>query len=318
MGPIRRGSALIIANAIIFVVAAIAMFVLEKILPVAEGTRGVENSNMAYYRAQEGAEAALMQLSRNDAFVVPTASGGTRAVGYSAVTHALTPVIPSPGEGNSDYDQDWNKIGANDPVQLVLAPNVDWSNVRVFVRVPNLDGDASTDETLSGAYYATSSGVIAWALTSGNGNFLNPMDESNTLRYVAPGTSGDVFSSTSSGSVTLHLRQGRNQDAVTGVQFSAFYAGTTAAGAGSCASVSCTLRLSTLRPLLTASGQVIPYLEYKLDFSNAQNPGPGPVDMPDRYVRIASQGDVYGFRRDVEKKVPQTTAVQGLDVTVFN
>ena len=311
----RRASGLIIANALIFIVATTAFFVLERILPVAAGTRGIENSNLAYYQAQAGVESAMMGLSRANAFLEPSATGGTSSVSYAAAARSLTPLVPIAGEGNSDYDQDWNKIGANDPVQLALPINVNWSNAKIFFRVPNLDGSGTTDETLSGAFYGTSSGIVVWSLTSDNGKFLNPVDESQTFRFTGPG--GDVLSSATTPAPAFlnNLRQGRDQNSAT-QQFATFSSQASGADCNG-ASARCTLRFSVLRPLMTASGQTIPYLEYKMDFTTA-GPSGVPVSVPDRFTLVQGRGTAFGFRRDIEKKVPQATAVQGLDVTVFN
>jgi hypothetical protein len=85
-------------------------------------------------------------------------------------------------------------------------------------------------------------------------------------------------------------------------------------GAGECSDSNgkCTLKLSVIRPIITKEGNVIPYLEYKIEMLGANRP------LLDRFIRVASRGTAAGFRRDVEMKIPQSTAIQGLDVTVFN
>lgn len=323
----RRGSSLIIACVILFVVATIATVTLERIIPISHGTRGVEGSNIAYYQAQNGVEAVLMQMNRASPFIQPTATGGAvTSKGYDAGGASFTWVIPAPGEGNSDYSSDWNKVGPNDPVQIFLTGGMDWTKVNFTFRVPQVASLGAV--TLSGGYYDLSgTGLVAWTMASSNGAFFGPLSETGafTVDDVNPSNASQVVGSFN-GRTRFDQRDGRDNDAFSETleSFAGNYSPSPTAQPN-CDNPAnlCSLRLFGIRPIVTASGQTIPYLEYQIRFREANDctsVGGNNVNhcLPDRFVKISSSGYSYGFRRDIVKKVPQATAVQGLDVTVFN
>lgn len=80
-------------------------------------------------------------------------------------------MIPPVGEGESEFDTDWNTISPANPLQLEVgnASISDWNNVEFYFRVPDLDGDGSfVDQTLSG----TTTPMINWSI-SGGGDTMN-------------------------------------------------------------------------------------------------------------------------------------------------
>ena len=67
--------------------------------------------------------------------------------------------------------------------------------------------------------------------------------------------------------------------------------------------------MSLVRELLLTNGNRIPYLEYQIDFWT--------FTVPQRYTRIQASGKAYGFKKDLEVNIPQTTLNQAFDFTVF-
>jgi hypothetical protein len=61
-----QGSALIITIFITTILMMIGLYLLEKIIPVSQSVKGIENSNIAYYQAQTAVEAALYEKNPAD------------------------------------------------------------------------------------------------------------------------------------------------------------------------------------------------------------------------------------------------------------
>jgi hypothetical protein len=72
---------------------------------------------------------------------------------------------------------------------------------------------------------------------------------------------------------------------------------------------SCILKLSIVNKLETINLTKIPYLEWRIDFWGKS--------VPLRYEVIQASGKSYGFRKDLELRIPQQTVSEAFDFTVF-
>ncbi len=301
----KRGSALVIALLLLFVTAAVSVYVLEKSVPASQGVRGIEDSNLAYYRARSGVETVLARVDPGNPFSATGATGSSGS--YFASSSAPVALIPSPGEGDSDYDQNWNKIGPANPVQIMLPMNFDIAYSEFYFRLPDVDGDGQL-ESFSGAYYATNSGVISWFVSNGSGGYLVPSDAGQIITHGSVAKGVPVTATVSP--VLINLKGATDQDSNSAPLASKF-----GAAGLDCGHKKCTLRLSVVQPIVTSSGQTLPYLEYRIRPMQTSSSG---ALTPERFLKIASQGYANGFKREIVEKIPQTTVTQGLDTTVFN
>lgn len=56
--------------------------------------------------------------------------------------HTGSSIIPSPGYGSSPWNKDYNLIGINQPVQIVLPNSISWNNVDFEFRIPQVEGSS--------------------------------------------------------------------------------------------------------------------------------------------------------------------------------
>lgn len=70
--------------------------------------------------------------------------------GISYKVTAMGTTLPQPGQGGSEYDNNWSVLAPGKPIQLVLSPGIDWTSTYFNFRVPDLDKNSATIETLSG------------------------------------------------------------------------------------------------------------------------------------------------------------------------
>jgi hypothetical protein len=122
---------------------------LEKIWRFADQTENIEQSNAAYYLATSAIEEAIYTTDKRTPWnISPIEKGTIQTVGYTGTAVKYTQIIPRPGNGNSGFDPNWNMISLGDPVQIVIPNGVDWGAVYFHFRVPDLDRDPATAETM--------------------------------------------------------------------------------------------------------------------------------------------------------------------------
>lgn len=180
--------------------------------------------------------------------------------GYIFAIRAAGDTIPQAGEGTSEYDPNWNRIGPSDSLQLVLPPGINWANVTMQFRVPDLDHGGPNIETLSGT---STTPMINWILSgSGESLIASGSQIMASAIYTSDGTAGSIVNFASKNGITS-----------TGLAttFTNFY---NSALPPYCAS-RCSLKLSILSPLdLTVLSATAPYLEYQLHMGNPNPPIP--------------------------------------------
>ncbi|MDP2103935.1 MAG: hypothetical protein Q8K26_03375 [Candidatus Gracilibacteria bacterium] len=286
----RKGSALMISMFITVIILLIAIYLLDKIIPYSRDIKGIENGNIAYYRATTAVNEALLSMSSSNPGYETGATTMTNGSGYVLNVSAKGTKLPKAGEGTSEYNRDWNKIGLGNPVQLVLPSGIDWAASTITFRVPDLNKDGNNaDQTLSG----TTTPIINWIL-SGSGEVLIASGTQITATQINGATTQIKFNAASiKGGMTL---SGTTMD------FIPFYN-------SKCTTVQCTLKLSVINPLtLQVTGETVPYLEYQANFD---------VLVPLQFATINAEGYAGGFRQNITRYVQQLTTNEAMDFTVF-
>ena len=164
-----RGSALIVTIMIMVIMTLIGVYMFEKVAPVMRNSTNIENSTVSYYQARSGVELALLTMTGSN----PSYSSSTNAInpatqkGYAVDIVGSGQTIPMPGEGTSEYDQDWDRLSVTEPVQVSIdSTSINWNNVQIHLRVPNIAQSSVT--TLTGG----SMMIVGWSL-DGSGQVIN-------------------------------------------------------------------------------------------------------------------------------------------------
>jgi hypothetical protein len=284
---------------LVVLITITAFVILSYMVPFSRWIKWIENSTNAYYLAYAWIEKALYHVKTRPFINSETWSVmPNTAIWYSYNTFSSWTQIPLPGSWNSEFDKDYNIISPAEPLQLEVwkwYQTNNWNSVSFLFRVPNLDNNSSTTETLSWGTLP----VINWLLSSQNntliasGTYLkaNDVKSSNVTSWV------NIFSSTSAFRFWSTLSW-------SSVDFQTYYS-------NNCWPSSwCTLKFSIINQLeLTTNKTKIPYLEYKITWLSN--------NFPDRYTKIKSSWKSYWFQKNLEVRVPQQTVNQALDFTVF-
>ncbi|MDD4151122.1 MAG: hypothetical protein PHR68_00745 [Candidatus Gracilibacteria bacterium] len=301
---IKKGNeafAIILAMILVSIMLLVAYNLLAMIIPFSQNTKSIENATNAYYQAYGGVEESINFIAKSPVGSETGQTMPTSSTGYSYSVSAVGTSIPNPGKGNSEFDKNWNKIAPGFPVHLYFqgGNTIDWNNTKIYFRVPNIDGDYGTPETLTGGI----SPIINWQI-SGSGFTLNSSGITNMI-----GT-GNINNSTSSGiNFTLGGQNGIDLDG-TGSNFSNFYINKL----GNCSSLQCSLNFSIVNQLISSTNEQIPYLEYKIDFKNS---GGSAINVPEQYVDIKTEGKSYGFKKYINTKYRINTTSEAFYFTVF-
>ena len=288
------GFSLIFAIALIAIVWSMSLYLLSFIVPYSRNVKWLEHSAKAYYLWNAAVEQALWDVKHNSLWYENSdAFSGAQDYAYDIVANGTR--IPELDFGNSNFDSDWNIVGFGEPIQLSVWDGLitDWSLVNFDFRVPDLNQDGNnTDQTVLGN---SSTVVLSWQLSSatntllpnGTGAFISASDINNPTTF------------------TMWSLTWRELDGTTLSLFSAFY--NTNCGSGN----NCILKISTLWNMFVndVNTTTIPYLEYYVDT--------WPFSIPTRFTNINVSGKSFGFRKDINVKVPQLTTDQAFDFTVF-
>nr|MDD3720048.1 hypothetical protein [Candidatus Gracilibacteria bacterium] len=295
----KKAFSLIVAMFLILVTSLLALYLLEYIIPFARNTEGMENGTRAYYESNKGVESTLFAMKKNDAYFETGKTMPTTSTGYSFKLISTGSLIPKIGEGNSDYNIDFNKIGPGIPVQLFLKGSINWNNVKFYFKVPDLDNNPTTNEVFSGG----TAPVINWQLSS----------EKDTLNSTGSYVIYDNIND-STGTINSINFSGKDGLILSGTTetFTYFYNDSV----NKCVASGCILKLSVVNELKTNNGKKIPYLEYKIDFTTA-GPGSNPINVANYYSKITTSGKSTGYRKDLELDIPQQTTIESFDFTVF-
>lgn len=288
------------AMGIILSVSITIIYLLEYVMPFAKDTKGIEFSSNAYYQSNSAIENALFFVANNELgdesndelnIWINSQSNQEKAV-YTDLWFDIVArgnIIPPPGEGNSEYDPDWNRLSLGKPLQLEIWWD-SWDTWNIEFRVP--------DTGIWRNIYLEPKpwGILAWQITSDDAtlNSASSYDrvENETLKT---GKISDFNINAKSGTKL----EGESSS------FQNFYE-------THCDddTEKCTLKISIINNLeLNNSNKTpLPYLEYRIS---------GMQWAPLRYTRIRATWYSHGFQKDIYIKIPQQTVNEAFDFTVF-
>lgn len=292
----KRAFSLVLAMGLVLITSLLAYTMLEYMIPFWKNVKGIENSTKAYYQANNWIEKWLYHFSTRTNLRAETWKSYISLIDYKFTTTSSWTIMPTPWFWMSDFDNNWDTMSLSNPVQLSVWGSITNINtLRLFLRVPNLDNNSLTTETLSGS---TNLPIINWQISSPSMT-LN----SNTGSILKV---NQVCSSTATCSTWIQLST-LSWDRLDGVvnTIASFYS-------SNCTWANkCILKLSVVNELKTTWNVAIPYIEWKLNSSTSTN------ILPLRYSRIRSDGKSIDFTKSLEVRVPQETVSEAFDFTIF-
>ncbi len=291
---------IVMAMWIVLLITLLAFMILEYIIPFGRNVKGIENASKAYYQAETWIEQALYSLAKNDTGYSETITN-TEVISYNYDLAWEGLVLPPIWEWNSEYASNWNIIAPGQPIQLEIGnldTPIDWNTARFHFRIP----DIWSSEDLAGGTWA----IINWQLSS----------ESDSLSASGSWISAEMISDYVDDNDAINMENFIWATLESGdISITDFYNQDVAPGITECGTDrECTLKFSIVNQLILkpvpwfTQWVPLPYLEWKFSFS---------TPVPLRYAWLTSEGTSYGFKKDLEIKVPQQTIVEAFDFTVF-
>lgn len=302
----KKWSVLLIGMILSVFVAVLILWLAERIQRFAKNSSGIEASTQAYYKANSTIEQQLMATT--ELRTQPWTLSGTKAgnpssgSGYELVVSTGSSEIPEKWKWNSPFSSGYNLITLSEPIQLVIPEGIDWNNVNIEFRVPDLDSDWTLgNESLS--VPNTQSWVILWTLGSSE-DILYASGETNIVQYqnINDGTPNYT-------AFNIWAKKWfRSSDTTIGDDFWTFYTSTLWINGNACSWYKCTLKFSMIRRVPLTQDRILPFLEYKITFNK---------DLPNRYMFLDSKAYVRGYLRSRSVQIPQITTNTALDFAVL-
>ena len=302
---------IVLAMWVTIVLSLIAILILEFIIPFSNNVKSVENGWSAYYYAYSWIENSLWELAKQTEDGYGTGNVFSTAATWSQYSlTSMTTIIPPLWQWNSEYDEDWNRIDTNTPLQLAFTDiwwnkiNTNFNSVRFYFRVPDISWTWA--KTLSGSQDIILNRIVSWIDSWGDPSVLNGSWSSNNANYIRV---NDINNMTATAWTywTLWWRDGLTLDWQSCTVDHFFRDIWTCTGPWLASRP--VLKMSIVNKLEDTDGWVIPYLEYKTDFLT--------TSVPWRYSQINTAGKSYGYKKTMDIKVPQTSTNQAFDFAVF-
>ena len=285
----NQGLSLILALWIVLFITSITILLLEYIIPFSRGVRWLENITKSYYLGMEGVEESLYYLSQNPIGSEKSVNFASSPLGSSYTIIGSGSLVPAPLKWESDFDSNWWIISEGNPIQIYLPLGINWSNVRVYFRVPNIAPlSLQIDNT-------SVDGIINWQLVSPDDSLNSDLNSRFDTTEICSSQG------TCAGNSMNPLSGTRLWDLSTTVSLTTLYS--------TCANnFDCVLKFSIIAPL-KVWGKKIPYLEYRIDFWSTK--------VPYSRVEIQSSWKSYGFRKEFIFDFPIRLINEAFDFTVF-
>jgi len=287
----KKGFSIIIAFWIVLIVTLIALYVLEYIIPFSKNVKGIENATKSYYLSLSWEEDALFYIRKHGLWAENIKSfSGPSSFAYTIFSSWS--FLPAPWHGTSDFDKDWSKISPSNSVQIFLPTGINWTNIKIYFRVPYFSDNLEMSSVWA---------IINWQI-SAKTDILNSSSEIGQ-RF----TKTDICDSSDTSCTwnSISWKQGFKLDNTTST-ISSFY------GSNCWVNYECVLKFSIINELIAkklTSTIKIPYLEYKIDFDWK--------NVPSNVVRIDAKGSSYWFRKDFTLYYPRDFLINAYDFTVF-
>lgn len=304
----NNGFWLIIWIWLVFLISMLVLYIIEYMIPFSRNIKWVENSSISYYQAVSWFENALYSLKKNN-FTAWTETWTTLSgdnISWSFEVKAMWNILPPVWEGDSDFDENWNKISVWSPIQLQIwkwflefSPFFAVWKSLIF-RVPDLNWIATVDQTLSWWILP----LINWQLSSED-DTLNSRNESAMISANEICSSNKDSAGCESfmwGNRYYSWRLWKTLDWTDEVlnQFQQ----------DNCQGTNswCILKFSIINKLELTNWVDVPYLEW-----NFQSNQP----LPLRFSTIIMTWKSYWFKRVLQTKISQLTTIEAFDFTVF-
>jgi hypothetical protein len=296
MSPLhqKNGSAIIIALVVLTLLTVMSTVFFEKLYRFSQASEGIENSNVAYYKALGIIESSLFtgSVSKYTPWNVANGSAGSvTSSGQSISVSTGGTSVPVTGKGNSPYDPNYNIISLGEPIQLVVPNGINWDTVNFQFRIPDIGGNTGVVNASSWFILWTLASSWASLFASGETNIF----KGNALNNIASQIS--TYNGTSNSWSSVNFKA---------FYESPFYLWTTGSN---CTWFQCTLKLSLIKPVTTLDGRSYTFLEYRISGFGAS--------IPSQYMDIHAEGYAYGFLRTRDLKFPQITTNTALDFAVL-
>lgn len=302
----KQWFSILLAMWITLVTGMIAILILEFIIPFSRNIKWVENSSAAFYQSYSGIEEAMWFISQNDLWAGNTESfvqANPQDTAYSV--ESMTSIIPPAWKGNSEYDTNWNRFDNNFPIQLAITDsNINFSNVDFTFRIPpELDNSNDVEWNDDTQLY-----LINWIITGVSDQNGTKWDWDD-VPVVLNGLNTELIEKSEIWDPNIQIwdREWRTID------WDVCSVKDFIDGSWACNSIyniyDVTLKMSLVDQLILNNWKSIPYLEYKINF--------GGDSIPGRYTQIETSGKSYGFRKNMDIKVPQQATNQAFDFAVF-
>lgn len=281
---------LVIAISFVILISLLSFFILEYIIPFSKNTKWIENSSVAYYEALSWIEDSMWIMKNNVVWFSSWKTMSTSNVDYSYLMSWTWQYLPPVWDWTSPYDSDWNIISPWEPIQLFIWNNYvnDWTNVKAYFRVPDLNNDWINNEQM----LSWTTAYINWQLTS----------ESWALNSS---WSQIFWSQINSSILSFPTRDWSDLDG-NSVNFASFYS-------SNCtwASSACILKMSVINSLDLSNPSWItsPFIERRMDFD--------PYRPPMKFTNVQVSWKSNWFKKSMEIKVPQKEVIEAFDFTVF-
>lgn len=290
----KRWVGLLFALFAVVLLSAIMTVFYEIIVPRSQQVSGIEQSNIAYYKAESGIEGSMYLLTGAASAL---ATGTLSSDQFTSSGFVLSEcdgwspnkcITPNANQGNSTLSGSWNMWSPGSPVQIRFDSSL--STIKTTIQMPSFSGTTNTNQ-LWGAY----SGYIMTLNMSG-------------VSITSKVASGIVFDSSGKYIFTTDFSTTTNGITNTGITttFWSFLNNYTSR----CTDYACTFKLSLLNPLrLNDSDKTpIPFVEYQLETNAA---------IPLQFAQIRSTGSLNGFTKNIERSVERFTTNEAFDFTVL-
>ncbi|NDK10134.1 hypothetical protein GW846_05155 [Candidatus Gracilibacteria bacterium] len=291
----KSGFSIVLALGLTVFFSFIGLYLLEYMIPYSRNVSGIENASNAFYQGYAGLEQGIYAHSLKTVTTYGNeinASGGDLNINYAYSSTSSGTIIPSTGQGDSEYDQNFNRISPDNVAQFLVGNNRISAPLTLRVQIPDLDGVGGLNEQFN---TTQNDDILVWQLSSDTASLTTLSGSLITETQIQGGSSGYSFN--------IWPRTGTNLDGISNETFGSFYGSN--CGSGS----ECVLTLSIVNPLVLINNQTqLSFLEYRLT-SNGAIPLPA--------TAIVSVGKSRGFAKKLEVQVPQLSTNSAFGFTIF-
>jgi len=273
----------------------IGLYILEYMIPYSRNVSGIENASNAFYQWYAGLEQWIYAHSLKTVTTYwneINASGWDLNINYAYSSTSSGTIIPSTGQWDSEYDQNFNRISPDNVAQFLVGNNRISAPLTLRVQIPDLDGVWWLNEQFN---TTQNDDILVWQLSSDTASLTTLSWSLITETQIQWWSSGYSFN--------IWPRTWTNLDGISNETFWSFY------GSNCWSWSECVLTLSIVNPLVLINNQTqLSFLEYRLT-SNGAIPLPA--------TAIVSVWKSRWFAKKLEVQVPQLSTNSAFWFTIF-